>query len=1216
MSTQSNEQPELIDLDEMITPEQTAVEISSSSSTDSSVELKKRKNDDSPNYANDVVDFNFISDLILPKIDDEEIIDIGISTWQFENFKLSTEQKYHSPVFEVGGQKFNILLFPRGNANNNIALYLEPIPEKHKVEGTDKEAPVDPKWYVCSQFTLIISNPKDDRNYVLNTSHQRFSKDATDWGFSNFVNATYLTNRRSSEHGPLAFNDKVNITACVKVLKDTTGVLWHNFVDYDSKKETGFVGFNNQGATCYLNSLLQSYFFTKSFRKLVYQIPTEDNIAAESVPLALQKIFYQLQRSDAAVDTSELTSSFGWDTGDAFTQHDVQELNRVLMDSLEANMINTPVEGKLNDIFVGKMKSYIKCVNVDYESSRVEDFWDIQLNVKNLSNLTESFQNYIEVELMEGENQYQAQGFGLQDAKKGVVFEEFPDVLHLQLKRFEFNFDYEALVKINDRYEYPESIDLSPYLDNEDQTKIIEPCIYDLHGVLVHAGDLASGHYYTLIKPDESNNWYRFDDDKVWKVTRSQVFDENFGTDKIDEETTKTMSRSEYQNYQVRRFTSAYMLVYIKRDAIKKVLAEVTEEEVPKNVSEEVNAELEKRALEKKEREEMHLYLNLNFYTNELFKNYEGFDLGADVETSRPGLYGAEAFPARIKALKTSKFVDLFPELQEKLKINPSTSNFWVMNYRRNHTIRPSSKLENFEDLTVEEVYQKFFSKKHPFASIWVEEPDLQLLKGTSNLEEAVIVTEGEEELLEPSNFLLFIKLFDVSKQTITGISHIFVPEDDAIFSILPELKKELGLSETDQLEVYEEVNAGTIEKLDVTNSFHKAELSNGDILTVQKIPDLISDEDNPIKLYPFYKTAEEFYDFLQNKIAVNVRPLKESKDDSEYVIVNEGLEKSSEEGDLTHLWISLNAPYEELAKRIASKVGVDSHHLRIFVNYNGQRSALRTDMLVQHVVPKVIINNNITPLFEYEVLTIPLKTLENLRLIKINWLSHGYTRYQVHEFLVDREGTVEDIVEKLQTKLGFSDEQKNDLLIWSNANSKFYQVVFSTVYVKEIDDNLDLYASILPEESQILRDHYLKESESESEEDRILLDEEPKKHPRLTPVLQFYKDPHRLHGIAFIFAVLPNESFKKTKLRLQNKLGLGEKEFGRVEICSWDLQASRATYYKEIVAKRGIPDEELFLYDELSDHDFLAIDHPDRTTRTGGPAASQGGISIRGKAA
>lgn len=73
---------------------------------------------------------------------------------------------------------------------------------------------------------------------------------------------------------------------------------------------------------------------------------------------------------------------------------------------------------------------------------------DIQLNVKGMKNLRESFRDYVQVETLEGDNKYQAEGFGLQDAKKGVIFQSFPPVLHLQLKRFEYDIQRDAMVKV------------------------------------------------------------------------------------------------------------------------------------------------------------------------------------------------------------------------------------------------------------------------------------------------------------------------------------------------------------------------------------------------------------------------------------------------------------------------------------------------------------------------------------------------------------------------------------------------------------------------------------------------------------------------------------------------------------------------------------------------------------------------------------------------
>lgn len=87
-----------------------------------------------------------------------------------------------------------------------------------------------------------------------------------------------------------------------------------------------------------MNSLFQSLYFTNSFRKAVYQIPTENDQPTKSIALALQRVFYNLQFLDTAVGTTELTKSFGWDSLEAFRQHDVQEFNRVLQDNLEIKM--------------------------------------------------------------------------------------------------------------------------------------------------------------------------------------------------------------------------------------------------------------------------------------------------------------------------------------------------------------------------------------------------------------------------------------------------------------------------------------------------------------------------------------------------------------------------------------------------------------------------------------------------------------------------------------------------------------------------------------------------------------------------------------------------------------------------------------------------------------------------------------------------------------
>ena len=172
---------------------------------------------------------------------------------------------------------------------------------------------------------------------------------------------------------------------------------------------------------------------------------------------------------DKAVDTENLTRSFGWTSYDAFQQHDVQELSRKLLDNIEEKMKETRSDGVIGRLLKGEIRNYIECVNVNFTSERLEAFYDIQLDVKGCRNVKASFEKYIEAEMLDGENQYDAgEKFGKQDAKKGVKFVTLPPVLHLQLKRFEYDYVKDCTLKINDRYKFGLKLKLDPYVANKE----------------------------------------------------------------------------------------------------------------------------------------------------------------------------------------------------------------------------------------------------------------------------------------------------------------------------------------------------------------------------------------------------------------------------------------------------------------------------------------------------------------------------------------------------------------------------------------------------------------------------------------------------------------------------------------------------------------------------------------------------------------------------
>lgn len=68
------------------------------------------------------------------------------------------------------------------------------------------------------------------------------------------------------------------------------------------------------------------------------------------------------------------------------------------------------------------MVNYVECLHVDFKSVREEKFYDLQLNIKNSENIYKSLEKYTEIEILKGENLYDAGKFGKQEAKKGTSF--------------------------------------------------------------------------------------------------------------------------------------------------------------------------------------------------------------------------------------------------------------------------------------------------------------------------------------------------------------------------------------------------------------------------------------------------------------------------------------------------------------------------------------------------------------------------------------------------------------------------------------------------------------------------------------------------------------------------------------------------------------------------------------------------------------------------
>ncbi|ELW67621.1 Ubiquitin carboxyl-terminal hydrolase 7 [Tupaia chinensis] len=635
------------------------------------------------------------------------------ATFQFtvERFSRLSESVLSPPCF-VRNLPWKIMVMPRFYPDRphqkSVGFFLQCNAESDSTS-----------WSCHAQAVLKIINYRDDeKSFSRRISHLFFHKE-NDWGFSNFMAWSEVTD---PEKG---FIDDDKVTFEVFVQADAPhGVAW------DSKKHTGYVGLKNQGATCYMNSLLQTLFFTNQLRKL--------------------------------------------------------------LDNVENKMKGTCVEGTIPKLFRGKMVSYIQCKEVDYRSDRREDYYDIQLSIKGKKNIFESFVDYVAVEQLDGDNKYDAGEHGLQEAEKGVKFLTLPPVLHLQLMRFMYDPQTDQNIKINDRFEFPEQLPLDEFLQKTDPK---DPANYILHAVLVHSGDNHGGHYVVYLNPKGDGKWCKFDDDVVSRCTKEEAIEHNYGGHDDD--------------LSVRHCTNAYMLVYIRESKLSEVLQAVTDHDIPQQLVERLQEEKRIEAQKRKERQEAHLYMQVQIVAEDQFCGHQGNDM-YDEEKVKYTVF---------KVLKNSSLAEFVQNLSQTMGFPQDQIRLWPMQARSNGTKRPAM-LDNEAD--------------------------------------------GNKTMIELSDnenpWTIFLETVDPE----LAASGATLPKFDKDRDLLPVMCDRAGFIQDTSLILYEEVKPNLTERIqDYDVSLDKAldELMDGDIIVFQK-----DDPENDNSELP---TAKEYFRDLYHRVDV-----------------------------------------------------------------------------------------------------------------------------------------------------------------------------------------------------------------------------------------------------------------------------------------------------------------------------------------------------------
>ena len=246
----------------------------------------------------------------------------------------------------------------------------------------------------------------------------------------------------------------------------------------DSRSFHGYAGLRNLGCICYMLAMIQQFYMVPSFRYQLLRV--EDGLPEEPVEYKKRvvddNVLHQLQKMLGFMELTERQDFNPFDFCFACkdiegnptqlgVQQDAQEFLNVFFDRIETALRPTPQKYLLQSVFGGKNCNQCICQNCGNITRRVEDFYNLSLEVRHMKSVYDSLDKYVSGERIDD--------FSCEACRQKVsvvkrtCLSALPNVLIVHLQRITLDYDTWQNVKINSRLEFPAVLNLKPYMERE-----------------------------------------------------------------------------------------------------------------------------------------------------------------------------------------------------------------------------------------------------------------------------------------------------------------------------------------------------------------------------------------------------------------------------------------------------------------------------------------------------------------------------------------------------------------------------------------------------------------------------------------------------------------------------------------------------------------------------------------------------------------------------